>query len=107
MNDFCCAKRTAAGLCRERRVMLYMVIERFRDLNKIAERFRTHGRMMPDGLNYNASWLDPEGIRCFQIMETGNQQLLHEWMSRWDDLVDFEVHPVLTSAEFWAKRNTG
>ncbi len=84
--------------------MLYMVIERFRDLDKMADRFRSHGRMMPDGLNYHASWLDLEGTRCFQIMETGDQKLLCEWMSRWEDLVDFDFCPVVTSAEFWSKR---
>jgi len=84
--------------------MLYMVIERFRDLDKMAERFRNQGRMMPDGLNYHSSWLDPEGTRCYQLMETRNEQLLREWMSRWEDLVEFEVCPVVTSAEFWAKR---
>jgi hypothetical protein len=25
------------------------------------------------------------------------------WVSRWDDLIDFEIVPVLTSADFWAK----
>ncbi len=87
--------------------MLYMIVERFGDLDKIAERFRARGRMMPEGVDYHASWVDPEGKRCFQIMETGDQELLREWMGRWNDLVDFEVYPVVTSAEFWAKRNTG
>jgi hypothetical protein len=28
-----------------------------------------------------------------------NRALLDEWMANWSDLVDFEVHPVLTSKE--------
>ncbi len=85
--------------------MLFMVIERFRgaDPMPVCERFRSRGRMMPDGLVYHASWLDPEKMRCFQVMEAPDAELLKIWMSRWDDLMEFEVVPVLTSAEFWAQ----
>jgi hypothetical protein len=39
--------------------------------------------------------------RCFQIMEAADQELLEEWIAHWNDLVDFEVVPVATSADFW------
>ena len=89
------------------RIMLYMVIERLRncDATPVGERFQAKGRMMPDGLNYVASWLEPDGSRCFQVMETEHRELLDVWMSHWSDLADFEVIPVLTSADFWAKRS--
>jgi len=32
-------------------------------------------------------------------METDNRLLIEEWISRWSDIIDFEVHPVITSAE--------
>jgi len=32
-------------------------------------------------------------------METHERALLDQWMANWSDLVDFEVHPVLTSNE--------
>jgi hypothetical protein len=32
-------------------------------------------------------------------METDNQHLLDEWMGHWTDLVEFEVYPVVSSAE--------
>jgi hypothetical protein len=32
-------------------------------------------------------------------METADPALLEEWMDRWRDLVDFEVHPVISTAE--------
>jgi len=84
--------------------MLYMVIERFKDGNpkRIGERFHRDGRMMPDGLIYHASWLEPGGTRCFQVMETERRELFDIWMSRWNDLMEFEIVPVLTSADFWA-----
>jgi len=85
--------------------MLYMVIERFRpgQLERIAERFALRGRMLPERLVYHSSWVDSKGTHCFQVMETAHEELLKTWISRWSDLVDFEIIPVLTSAEFWAK----
>ena len=85
--------------------MLFMVIERFKPGSQaiIGARFRQHGRMLPDGITYHASWVEPSGARCFQIMETASPELLQTWISRWSDLVDFEIIPVRTSAEFWAK----
>jgi len=83
--------------------MLYMVIERFRQgAATVGERFRESGRMMPEGLVYHASWVEPGGSRCFQIMEAPDRELLHVWIGRWNDLVDFEIIPVVTSAEFWS-----
>ena len=32
-------------------------------------------------------------------MECDDPSLLSQWMARWDDLTDFEVIPVITSAE--------
>ena len=83
--------------------MLYMVIESFRDLRPVSERFQQSGRMLPDGLIYHASWMEQSGRRCFQLMETSQPELLDVWMSRWQDLMDFEVTPVATSADFWAR----
>jgi len=83
-----------------------MVIENFRggDPGSVGERFREKGRMMPEGVEYQASWLEPDGKRCFQIMEAPTRELLNVWIERWSDLVDFEVVAVVTSTEFWSKR---
>jgi len=85
--------------------MLLMVIERFKngDAGPIGERFRRDGRMLPEGVIYHASWVDPAGARCFQLMEAPDAESLAAWTSRWDDLVEFEVVSVLTSADFWSK----
>lgn len=85
--------------------MLFMVIETFKAGNSkaVGERFSQSGRMLPEGVAYHTSWVDPTGNRCFQIMEASNRELLDTWIARWNDLVDFEVIPVLTSADFWAK----
>ena len=81
--------------------MLYMVVERFRDGDPVPvyRRFRDRGRLLPDGVRYVASWVTGDLRRCFQVMECEDRALLAEWMTRWDDLADFEVVPVVTSAE--------
>ena len=80
---------------------LYMVIEHFRngDAVSVYRRFRDRGRLAPEGLSYVSSWVDTKLERCYQLMETDDPQLLSDWMAHWRDLVDFEVHPVITSAE--------
>lgn len=85
--------------------MLYMIVERFRnrDAAPVYERFRRQGRLAPAGLNYVSSWVDTNLHRCFQVMETDDRNLLDQWMANWNDLVEFEVIPVLTSAEAASK----
>jgi hypothetical protein len=80
---------------------LYMVIERFKggDAVPVYRRFRDHGRLAPQGLTYVSSWVDTKFERCYQVMETDNPQLLDDWIAQWSDIVDFEVYPVVTSAE--------
>ena len=81
--------------------MLYMVVENFRngDPVPIYRRFRERGRLAPEGVKYVSSWVDEKLERCFQLMETDNRFLLDEWMEHWSDLVEFEVYPVVSSAE--------
>lgn len=85
--------------------MLLMVVEHFKQGPElVGERWQAKGRMMPDGVSYHASWLEPDGKRCFQLMEAESPEALGPWMERWSDLMDFEVTPVLTSQDFWAAR---
>ena len=81
--------------------MLYMIIEHFRDGDPVPvyQRFRDHGRLAPGGLRYVASWVTEDFRRCFQIMECEDRALLTQWTARWADLIEFEVIPVVTSAE--------
>ena len=81
--------------------MLYMIVEHFRngDAGPVYARFREKGRLMPDGLNYVNSWVTADRAHCYQVMECDDRALLDIWLSAWEDLVEFEVHPVITSAE--------
>ena len=71
----------------------YMVIETFRrgGKQKIYERFHAQGRMLPEGLVFLNSWLEKDGDRCFQLMETDDPSLFTVWTEHWKDLVSFEV----------------
>jgi plasmid replication initiation protein len=82
-------------------VSLYMVVEHFRngDAAPVYRRFRERGRMAPGGLKYVSSWVDESLAICYQLMETDDRSLLENWMQHWADLVEFEVHRVVTSQE--------
>lgn len=79
--------------------MRYMIVEHFRDPVPVYRRFRDHGRLAPPGLHYIGSWVTTDLQLCYQVMECDDERLLREWMDAWQDLVDFEVIPVLTSDE--------
>lgn len=81
--------------------MLFMVIERFRDGDPIPayQRFREHGRMMPDGVTYVGSWIEVSLERCFQLMEADDAAKLQEWCANWLPVVDFEITPVVESKQ--------
>jgi Protein of unknown function (DUF3303) len=79
--------------------MLYMIVEHFKnnDALPVYQRFHDRGRLAPDGLTYVSSWVDADLSRCYQLMETVDRDLIDQWIANWCDLVEFEVHPVITS----------
>ena len=81
--------------------MLFLIVEHFRggDAVPVYRRFRDQGRLAPEGLRYVASWVTEDFSRCFQVMECEDRGLLEQWMGHWQDLVEFEVVPIMTSAE--------
>ncbi|HEX5504545.1 MAG TPA: DUF3303 family protein [Thermomicrobiales bacterium] len=81
--------------------MHFMVIERYKDRDAVAvyRRAKEQGRGLPEGLRYVASWVEANFDRCFQVMECEDARLLQAWVLRWRDLVEFEIVPVVPSAE--------
>lgn len=81
--------------------MLYLIIEHFKNNDPVPvyRRFKDRGRLAPEGLQYVSSWVDERLERCFQLMETEDRDKTDEWISSWDDLVEFEVFPVIPSNE--------
>jgi hypothetical protein len=78
-----------------------MIIEHFRngDPKPVYARFRERGRLAPEGLKYVSSWVTDDLARCYQVMECEDRSLLDQWMAAWSDIVEFEVIPIVTSAE--------
>lgn len=81
--------------------MLFMVIEKFKnqDAKAVYKRFQEQGRMMPDGLKYIDSWVEASFNRCFQLMECDDPVLFQQWIAKWQDLMEFEIVPIVPSAE--------
>jgi hypothetical protein len=81
--------------------MQFMVIEKFRnrDPKPIYRRLRESGRHQPEGLKYVGSWIEANFDRCFQLMECDDARLLQQWVAAWSDLMEFEIVPVVPSAE--------
>jgi Domain of unknown function (DUF3303) len=87
--------------------MRYMVIEHYTSgPGPVYLRAAARGRMLPDGLRYVDSWIvDDDALdRCFQLMETDDPSLFDDWLDNWRDLGEFEIYPVIDSAEA-ARRN--
>ena len=81
--------------------VLYMVVETYKQgARPVYERAAERGRMLPPGLEYVDSWVDERTLdRCFQLMETDDPTLFDQWTAAWSDLAEFEVVPVLSSAQ--------
>lgn len=71
----------------------FIVIENFfpNCKKKVYARFQESGRMLPEGLVYIDSWLEKNGDRCFQLMETDDSTLFDVWIRNWEDLGSFEI----------------
>jgi hypothetical protein len=82
-----------------------MVVETFRHgPGPVYARAAERGRMLPDGLVFVDSWIDSGDLcRCFQLMETDDPALFEPWIAAWGDLADFEIVPVVSSAEAAAR----
>ena len=85
--------------------MRFMIVEHFKngDPRPVYDRFRAKGRLAPEGLHYIESWVTEDLRRCYQIMECENRELLEEWIAHWRDIVEFEIHPVISSSEAAAR----
>ena len=81
--------------------MQYIIIEKFHPgkVKELYQRFAEKGRLMPEGVNYINSWIDEDVKTCYQVMNSDSLEKLHEWINNWEDLADFEIIPVISSAE--------
>ena len=89
--------------------MLYMIIEKFHPgkVKQLYKRFEEKGRQLPAGVHYINSWIDKDIKTCYQVMESDTEEKIHEWIQFWIDLSDFQIIPVLTSAQAKEKAGAG
>jgi hypothetical protein len=94
-------KIVSLGCVRRGGDVRYGVIEIYKEgPGPVYARATERGRMMPPGLEYLESWIDERSLdRCFQLMETEDSSLFDQWIREWSDLVEFEIVPVISSAE--------
>lgn len=80
--------------------MTYLIIEHFHPdkIGELYQRFDEKGRMLPEGVIYITSWIDEKVTTCYQVMESDSSEKLQTWVSYWQDLADFEIIPVVSSA---------
>lgn len=79
-----------------------MVIETFanQDMIPVYKKVREGGRLLPPGLNYVDSWVEPTLGRCFQLMECDDLRLIQQWILQWRGTgITFEVVPVVPSKD--------
>jgi hypothetical protein len=77
-------------------------IERFaaNDMVPVYQRVRSEGRMLPVGLEYIESWVEPNFARCFQLMRCDDLRLFQEWALKWRGSgATYEIVPVVPSQE--------
>lgn len=81
--------------------MLYMIIEKFHPgkIEQLYKRFDENGRMLPEGVKYINSWIDENVATCYQVMESESPEKINTWVHKWNDLADFEIIPVINSAQ--------
>jgi hypothetical protein len=82
--------------------MLFMIIERFRDndMVPIYQKVRDGGRLLPEGLRYLDSWVEPNFSRCFQLMECDDLRLFQQWVLQWRGSgATIEIIPVVPSKD--------
>ena len=88
------------------RAVLYIVIGRFRrGFLRGGNRPATVPTGEPaestatDGLKFLGSWVEAGLRRCFQVIECDELAALQRWAAQWRHCVDFEVIPIVPSAE--------
>jgi PAS domain S-box-containing protein len=96
------AKRSAEGgsfMPKKVQKKRYMVVEQINDAAAVYQRLWERGRNLPNGLVLESAWFDENVKHGYRLFQTHDRRLLDEWMANWNDLIEFEVDPVITAEE--------
>ena len=70
--------------------------------NQTMERFSGTSAMPPEGVSLVARWFAAAGGRGFMVAETDDPVALSSWCRQWNDLISFEVVPVIDDEQLKA-----
>lgn len=59
---------------REEMIMLFRVIEKYKDKEAVYKRFHEKGRMMPEGVSYMNSWVTISSQQMSEKMSKGEKE---------------------------------
>jgi hypothetical protein len=84
--------------------MHFLTIWTFRPehANSAIERFGETGAPPPEGVNMLARWHDVAGKRGFALSETDDPVAIAKWCHGWNDLLSFEIVPVINDEQLGA-----
>ena len=77
----------------------YMVLGRIKDAAEAYQRFWDRGRILPNGLVIESAWFDENVEHSYHLMQTHDRRLLDKWIANWNDVIEFDVYPVITPEE--------
>ena len=84
--------------------MHYMTTWTFRPehTKEAIDRFMETGGLPPEGVTMVSRWHDVGGTRGFAITETDDPVALGKWCNQWNDLISFEIIPILDDEQIKA-----
>jgi len=68
----------------------------------VVQRFGETGGPPPDGVTMLARWHDVAGRRGFALCETDDAIAVAKWCREWNDLLEFEIIPVINDEQLVA-----
>lgn len=70
-----------------------------RDYKERISRFLENGAPPPEGVKLLGRWFTASHSQGFMLVETDDANALFRYTSEWADLIDFEIHPVVTEED--------
>jgi Protein of unknown function (DUF3303) len=67
--------------------------------NAAQQRLKATGGLPPAGVTMLSRWHCAQGLKGFVLAESTDAEAIAKWIQAWDDLLIFEVTPVITDEQ--------